>query len=168
VSVGAIPEVHWEDAAATDDNESEEEAEEKAEWAAAAAAAAAELADEAKWEDAAAAESEDDAAAAESEGDVPAADSEDDADTGEPDTPPRGWPSNSARRDPRKAELFRRLDAACEARRIQEARLLQRKRPPPPPGAGDPDEPIWPPKSPHWRRFRYTYSPSTPALLTNV
>jgi hypothetical protein len=45
------------------------------------------------------------------------------ADTGDPDTSPRWWPSKSARRDPRKAELFRRLDAACEARRLEEARL---------------------------------------------
>ncbi|XP_047044654.1 uncharacterized protein LOC124649014 [Lolium rigidum] len=147
----ANPEAEWDDADATDEEE----------WAAASAAAAAELEDEAKWED---------AAPAESEADVPAAGSEDDAggeaDTGEPDSPPRWWPSTSARRDPRKTELFRRLDAACEDRRLQEAR--HRKSPPPPTGAGDPDEPIWPPKSPHWRRFRELSatksSPANPLL----
>jgi hypothetical protein len=141
------PDAEWDDADATDEEE---------EWAAASAAAAAELEDEAKWEDAAPAESEDDVPAAESEEDAGG-----EAGTGEPDSPPRWWPSTSARRDPRKTELFRRLDATCEDRRLQEAR--RRKPPPPPTGAGDPDDPIWPPKSPHWRRFRYTSSPATPS-----
>ncbi|KAM0908071.1 hypothetical protein ACQ4PT_015703 [Festuca glaucescens] len=126
-SVGASPEAEWEDdvAAAAD-------SEDEAEWATAAAAAAAELEDEAKWECAAAAESEDDA--------------EGEADTGEPDSPLPLLPSNSAL----KAELFPRLEAACEARRLQEDRLLKRSAPPA--GAGDPDD--RPPKSRHWRRFR--------------
>uniref|UniRef100_A0ACD5ZT23 Uncharacterized protein n=1 Tax=Avena sativa TaxID=4498 RepID=A0ACD5ZT23_AVESA len=163
-SGGASPQAEWEDdlpGAESEDDVASADSEDEAEWAAAAAAAAAELEEEAKWEDAAPAESEEDVPAAESEDDAGG-----DANTGEPDSPPRGWPSNSARRDPCKAELFRRLDAACEARRLQENRLL--KRPSPPARSGDPDEPIWPPKSPYWRRFRelraMKSSPSDPVL----
>jgi hypothetical protein len=137
-SVGASPEPEWEDhvPAAESLDDVAADSEDEAEWAAAAAAAAAELEDEAKWEDAAAAESEDD------------------ADTGEHDSPLPLLPS--------RAELFPRLEAACEARRLQdqEDRLL--KRPPPPAGGGDPDD--RPRKSRHWRRFRFTSSPATSAL----
>ena len=120
---------------------------------------------EAAWDDdVPAAESEEEA---EWEDDIPEAESEDaaaaKADTVEPDSPPRWWPSNSARRDPRKAELFRSLDAASEARRLQEAR--RRKPPPLPTGTGDTDAPICPPESTYWRHFRYTsLRPPSPAL----
>ncbi|CAM0912030.1 unnamed protein product [Alopecurus aequalis] len=173
-SARASPEAGWEDDVPAADSEDD------AEWEYAAAAAADdESEDEAEWEeDIPEAESDNDAAAAaaksedeaEREDDVPAAEPEDDAggeaDTGEPDSPPRYWPSNSGRRDPRKAELFRRLDAACEARRLQEAR--RRKPPPLPTVAGDTDEPIGPPKSPYWRCFRESRatkcSPDNPVL----
>ena len=158
--VGASPEAGWEDdvpAAESDDD---------------GAGSEDDIPDAGSEDDIPDAESEDDAAAAKSadgtdwEDDAPAAelghDAGGEADTGEPDSPPRWWTSNSARRDPRKAELFRSLDATCEARRLQESR--RRKPPPLPTDAGDSDEPIWPPKSPHWRRFRYTSSPATPAL----
>ena len=59
-----------------------------------------------------------------------------------------------ARRDPRRAELFRRLDAACDARRGEPSS--------PPhftPSSEAPvedDQPIWPPRSRYWERYKYT------------
>ncbi|KAM0834805.1 hypothetical protein ACQ4PT_063326 [Festuca glaucescens] len=148
-SIGGSPEADWEEdvpgAELEDDVDvaavaAVADLEDEAEWA----AAAAELEDEAKWEDTAIAESEDDA--------------EGKADTREPDSPLPLLPSNSAL----EAELFCRLEARC----LQEDRLL--KRPPPPTGAGNPDEPMWPPKSRHWRRFRELSatksSPANPVL----
>ncbi|XP_044957426.1 uncharacterized protein LOC123408372 [Hordeum vulgare subsp. vulgare] len=67
-------------------------------------------------------------------------------------SPPRRPPSISSRRDPIRAGCFRRLAASCEAARIREAALLRESKPPAA-KAEDPDEPIWPPKSPHWRRY---------------
>ena len=76
-------------------------------------------------------------------------------------------PGATARRDPHRAELFRRLDASCEARRLEQsspphfARSPPPRRPPEPPE--DDDQPIWPPRSRYWERYKYKLYP--PRLL---
>jgi hypothetical protein len=128
-------------AAESEDETEPADSEDEAEWAAAFAAAAAELADEAKWENAAAAESDDDAGGEPDKGEIFRG----------PEAVPtlRGselplLPSDSAL----KAEIRHCVEAAFVARGFP-------KRPLPPAWAGDTDEPIWPPQSRHWERFRY-------------
>ncbi|CAO2169672.1 unnamed protein product, partial [Urochloa humidicola] len=65
-------------------------------------------------------------------------------------------PGTTARRDPRRAELFRRLDASCDARRREPPSPphFAPSLPPPPPGAPEDDQPIWPPRSRYWERYK--------------
>uniref|UniRef100_A0A8R7V6B0 Uncharacterized protein n=1 Tax=Triticum urartu TaxID=4572 RepID=A0A8R7V6B0_TRIUA len=88
------------------------------------------------------------------DGAAAATQADDEAESGAPGSPspPRPPPSISSRRDPLSAGCFRRLAASCEARRLREAALLRASKPPAE-KAEDPDEPIWPPRSRHWRRF---------------
>ncbi|XBI09455.1 hypothetical protein VPH35_137004 [Triticum aestivum] len=90
----------------------------------------------------------------ESVGASPDAQADDEAESGARGSlsPPRPPPSISARRDPLRAACFRRLAASCEARRLREAALLRASKPRAE-KAEDPDEPIWPPRSRHWRHF---------------
>uniref|UniRef100_A0A453RKV6 Uncharacterized protein n=1 Tax=Aegilops tauschii subsp. strangulata TaxID=200361 RepID=A0A453RKV6_AEGTS len=90
----------------------------------------------------------------ESVGASPDAQADDEAESGARGSlsPPRPPPSISARRDPLRVACFRRLAASCEARRLREAALLRASKPRAE-KAEDPDEPIWPPRSRHWRHF---------------
>ena len=75
-------------------------------------------------------------------------------------------PGATARRDPRRAELFGRLDAACEARRHKlpsPPHFAARSPPPLPEPPEDDDQPIWPPRSRYWELYKYTLYP--PRLL---
>ncbi|KAL6858962.1 hypothetical protein ACP4OV_017964 [Aristida adscensionis] len=59
------------------------------------------------------------------------------------------------RRDARRAELFRRLDAACAARRGEPpSPPPPHFRPPPPEEEEEEDLPIWPPRSRFWALYR--------------
>ncbi|KAI4974938.1 hypothetical protein ZWY2020_048545 [Hordeum vulgare] len=82
----------------------------------------------------------------------------DEAESRVPGSPslPRQSSSISSRRDAIRAGCFRRLAASCEAARICEAALFRESKPPAA-KAEDPDEPIWPPKSRHWRHYVYVY-----------